>query len=373
MKRIFDAALVLISAAFVTLFGALVLISPQKSFSESENRALAKAPKIEAKSLVNGDFFEALSDFFCDQFPLRPLFVSVRTATELSLGRGENNGVVFAEDGYLITSPSYGSLSLYEKNLAALNKFREERRAAGDRVSVFFAPRGADVLTSKLGELYPKENLSSVWGMAKKRLPDLITATEELRMAAERDEYVWFRTDHHWTSLGAYRAYLALAEPLGFTPLPLEHWDFERVSESFLGTVYSKSGAYSVSPDQIDIPHSGAELTVTYHEKNKEIHSLYDMQKLSTKDKYAVFLGGNFSHISIKGDSPRPRLVLIKDSFANALIPYLAEHFDLEIYDLRYFKGSISKELDGYGESNILILYGIDTAITDGSLSYLVR
>lgn len=372
MKRTFDAALVLISAIFITLFGALVLISPQKSFSESENRALAKAPKIEAKSLVNGDFFEDLSDFFCDQFPLRPLFVSVKTATELSLGRGENNGVVFAEDGYLITSPSYGSLSLYEKNLAALNKFCEERRAAGDRVSVFFAPRGADALISKLVS-YPKSELSSVWDMAKEQLPGLITATESLRAAAERGEYVWFRTDHHWTSLGAYRAYLALAEPLGFTPLPLERWDFERVSESFLGTVYSKSGAYSVSHDQIDIPISGAELTVTYHEEKRESRSLYDMQKLSTKDKYAVFLGGNFSHVSVRGNAPRPRLVLIKDSFANALIPYLAEHFDLEIYDLRYFKGSIAGELDKHGESNILILYGIDTAVTDGSLSYLVR
>ena len=110
-----------------------------------------------------------------------------------------------------------------------------------------------------------------------------------------------------------------------------------------------------------------------YHTENKEIHSLYAKEKLATKDKYSVFLGGNFSHISIKADTARPCLTLIKDSFANALIPYLAEHFDLEIYDLRYFKGSISKELERKEENNILILYGIDTAITDGSLSYLVR
>ena len=99
MKRIFDAVLVFISAAFITAFGTLVLISPPKSFSETENRALAKAPKITLKSIVNGEFFEDTRDFFCDQFPLRQLFIGVKSTAELSLGRGENNGVIFAEDG----------------------------------------------------------------------------------------------------------------------------------------------------------------------------------------------------------------------------------------------------------------------------------
>ncbi len=373
MKRIFDATLVLICAAFIAVFGALVLISPAQSFSEAENRALAKAPKLTIEKLASGEFFESLRDFFRDQFPLRPLFIGIKTSTELSLGRGENNGVLFTDDGYLVTSPSYDTLSLYEKNLASLRAFCERREALHDRVSVFFAPRGADVLTSKLNGRYPREELTYVWDMASQQLPDLITATDTLRQQANDNEYVWFRTDHHWTSLGAYTAYRTLAGSLGFTPLPLEYWRFECATESFLGTVYSKSGAYNTDPDRIYIPTSSTAFTVTYHTEKKESGSLYKKEKLETKDKYSVFLGGNFSHISVRGDTPRPRLVVIKDSFANAIIPYLAEYFDLEIYDLRYFKGSISKELDREGQNNILILYGIDTAITDGSLSYLVR
>ena len=372
MKRIFDLSLVLLSSAFILFCGFYVLALPSKAYSESERRALAQKPSVSIESIKSGKLFEELSDLFCDQFPARRSFTAIKAASELAIGKRENNGVVFAGDGYLVTSPKYESLSLYEKNLSAIQDFCAERDLLGARTHVFFAPRGADVLESKLPARYPSDELEDVWSTARSALPTLITSTEAIRERAGGDEEMWFRTDHHWTHLGAYECYASLSTALGYTPLPIEYWNFERVSTDFLGTVYSKSGLHAATPDSIYLPISDTKFTLTYHSEQKETSTLYDKEKLLGADKYSVYLGGNFDHISMRADgAERPRLTLIKDSFANSVIPYLAEHFDLEIYDLRYFKGSIKDELSD--TNTVLILYGIDTAITDGSLGWLLR
>lgn len=374
MKRIFDISLVSICAAFVLICGISVLARPTKAYSEEERRALAQKPTVSLRSIKSGEFSHALSELFCDQFPARRAFTTIKAATELSLGKRENNGVVFAKDGYLVTSPKYESLALYEKNLAAVSDFCAKQQAKGVRTNVFFAPRGADVLSAKLPESYPRDVLADVWSAARAELPELITATDSIREKASNDDNVWFRTDHHWTHLGAYECYVALAEALGYAPLPIDYWEIEQVSNDFLGTVYASSGACATVRDALYIPKSDTEFTVTYPTEQKKTSTLFDREKLLGADKYSVYLGGNFDRISIRaGRAERPRLTLIKDSFANSVIPYLAEHFDLEIYDLRYFKGSISAELADRGAKDVLILYGIDTAITDGSLGLLLR
>ena len=372
MKRIFDLSLTLLSSAFILFGGFCVLVLPSKAYSESERRALAQKPSVSIDSFTSGELFEGLSDLFCDQFPARRAFTALKATCELTLGKRENNGVLFAKGGYLVTSPKYGDLSLYQKNLSAIRDFCAERESLGADTHVFFAPRGADVLSSYMPTTYPSDELADAWNMAEAALPNLITATDEVRQQASAGEDVWFRTDHHWTHLGAYECYASLGDALGYTPFPLEYWDIECVSADFLGTVYSKSGAYSATCDSVYLPISDTAFTVTYRSEKKETSTLYDKEKLLGTDKYSVYLGGNFDHISIRAEgAERPRLTLIKDSFANSVIPYLAEHFDLEIYDLRYFKGSIKDELAD--TDTVLILYGIDTAITDGSLGLLLR
>ena len=372
MKQKFDIALLVLCSAFVLFCGAFVLLRPADSYSEEERRPLAQKPSITLGSIVSGDLLGELSDLFCDQFPARRAFTSIKAASELLMGKRENNDVVFAADGYLITSPKYDSLELYEKNLRAVSAFCTAREEYGAQTHVFFAPRAADVLREQLPQSYPHESLGKVWDIAHAELPALITVTEAIKESADNDAPVWFRTDHHWTHLGAYECYVALSESLGYAPYPIEHWAIERVSEDFLGTVYSKSGAYTATRDSVSVPMSNTALEVTYHSEKKKTSTLYDTEKLLGVDKYSVYLGGNFDRVSVRSlDGERPRLTLIKDSFANSVIPYLAEHFDLEIYDLRYFKGNINTELSK--EDVVLILYGIDTALTDGSLGLLLR
>ena len=372
MKRIFDISLVLLCSAFILFCGSFVLATPSKAYSEDERRALAQKPTVSVKAIKSGELSEGLSDLFCDQFPARRAFTTIKAASELCMGKRENNGVMFAADGYLVTAPKYGDLSLYQKNLAAISRFSAERAAEGAKTHVFFAPRGADVLTDKLPARYSSDALTGVWSTARAELPELITATDAIKEKACAGDDVWFRTDHHWTHLGAYECYVALGDALGYEPLPLEHWELEHASEDFLGTVYARSGAYRDVRDEICLPIPDTELSVTYPTEKKKTSTLFDREKLLGADKYSVYLGGNFDRISVRSiDGGRPRLTLIKDSFANSVIPYLAEHFDLEIYDLRYFKGSIRAELAD--TETVLILYGIDTAITDGSLGLLGR
>lgn len=374
MKRIFDISLVLLCTVFVLFCGIYVLARPAKLYSADERRALAQKPSISVKALKSGEFFDGLTDLFCDQFPARRALTTVKAVSELSMGKRENNDVIFAADQYLITSPKYERLSLYEKNLAALSEFCADRCAEGASTHVFFAPRAADVLSTKLPAKYPSDELSDIWHTAHSALPDLITATDTIREKASKGEYVWFRTDHHWTHLGAYECYVSLANALKYTPHPLDYWEIEDASNDFLGTVYAKSGAYTTVRDSIYLPTSDTAFIVTYHTDKKETSALYACEKLLDSDKYSVYLGGNFDHISISATGEdRPRLTIIKDSFANSVIPYLAEHFDLEIYDLRCFKGSINGELTASAAEDVLILYGIDTAITDGSLGLLAR
>ena len=374
MKRIFDISLVLLCAVSLLLAGASVLARPAREYSEEERRALAQKPTVSISSIKSGELSRGLTELFCDQFPARRKFTALKAKSELAMGKRENNGVIFAKDEYLVTSPKYQSLALYEKNLAAVSDFCAKQQAKGVRANVFLAPRGADALSSKLPERYPSDEFSHVWSAARAALPELITATDAIRAKATADEDVWFRTDHHWTHLGAYECYVALGDALGYEPLPLDYWEIEQVSNDFLGTVYASSGAYATVRDALYIPKSDTEFTVTYPTEQKKTSTLFDREKLLGADKYSVYLGGNFDRISIRaGRAERPRLMLIKDSFANSVIPYLAEHFDLEIYDLRYFKGSISTELADRGAKDVLILYGIDTAITDGSLGLLLR
>ena len=273
MKKSFDVLLVALCSGFIAFFGFCTVALPAKSYSVEENRALAQKPSLCISSIKSGNFFSELGDFFCDQFPARRVFTSIKAKSELTLGKGENNGVIFASDGYLIASPKCTDLTLYEKNLTAISEFTAAQSGGAKKVNVFFAPRAADVLSEELPAHYPKSELCRVWQIARSALPSLITATDSIHDSASEETPVWFRTDHHWTYLGAYECYAALGNALGYTPLPLEYWNIERVSGSFLGTIYSKSGLSSAAPDSIYIPISDTSFTVTYHSEKKSIHS----------------------------------------------------------------------------------------------------
>ncbi len=372
MKCFLDRLLVIILAFILVIFGMWIYVAPMERVSEKENRVLADLPKFNFESFTSGRFATGLGDFYRDRFPGRERFISNKCDAELLWGRKENNSVIPCDNGYLLIRPEYSSLDTYFANLSEIERFCE--RYEESNVSVFFAPRGIDVMTYALPSLYPSERERFVWEIADESDIDIINANAEISSAACDGEYVWFRTDHHWTSRGAYLAYKRVCERFEIDAIDQALLGSEWLESDFFGTVASRFGGNAPSCDRVELLRyrGDTEYAVVDYDTGKVSDSLYIYEYAAKKDKYAVFLGGNHGHIGIyKEGEGRETLLVIKDSFANSVIPYLAETYNLEVYDLRYFKGNIDKEVSEISPDKILLLYGIDSVVTDASIKYL--
>lgn len=360
-KHISDILIILISLSMLFSFGIAIFAIPQKSFSDTENRMLTKLPKLSFENITNGRYFSELGDFYSDQFPMRSIFTSTKANIERLLFKQENNDIIFGKNGYLIARGERDSATL-QKNLSYLEKLSK----AND-VCVCVAPRGIDVLSSHLPKLCDTSLEEKANSYLESYLKERINMTDTLKSASLRGEYVWFKTDHHWTTDGAYIAYSDIAHALGITPYSINEFDRVTVSKDFLGTSASKSGSRSAEPDTITLfRYDGDDEFIVYNkEADKETNGFYDLSKLEQKDKYLVFLGGNYPELHIRAKNhDRPSLLLIKDSFANSLVPFLARHFDIDLIDPRYFKGDIYSLVKESNYEKILILIGLGTLET---------
>ncbi|MBQ2766119.1 MAG: hypothetical protein IJF48_03965 [Clostridia bacterium] len=361
-------------------FAAALLITPDKDFSEDENRALQTLPNFSLEALTSGEYTKQIAAYCTDQMPLRNLFVGAKSASEMLIGKQENNGVILGSDGHIIAKSDRVNLSIMDKNLAAIKKF-----AAGTDVPfhVAIAGRSQDVLIDCIPSLYPAREVSdTAFSHLTAALGDTaqIDLLSPLRSRASDGEYVYYRTDHHWTTLGAYYAYVEIMASLGIEPHPIEYFTRETVSEEFYGTTWSKAGMRRTAPDSMEFfRFDGDDSFVTEIVDNGTLlDGMYDRSYLEKKDKYSAFIGGNNGRVSIypKEDSPfasgeREVLVLIKDSFGHSLAPFLAAHFDLEILDLRYYKLPVSDVLAESSADRVLIMYNMDSLVSSSNLAML--
>ena len=361
-------------------FAAALLITPDKDFSEDENRTLQTLPKFSLEALTSGEYTKQVAAYCTDQMPLRGLFVGAKSASEMLIGKQENNGVILGSDGHIIAKSDRANLSVMDKNLAAIKKFSA---SADIPIHVAIAGRSQDVLIAYIPSLYPAREVSDTAfshltaALGDTAHTDLLSP---LRVRASDGEYVYYRTDHHWTTLGAYYAYAEIMANLGIEPHPIEYFTRETVSEEFYGTTWSKAGMRWAAPDSMEFfRFEGDDTFVTEIVDNGTLlDGMYDRSYLENKDKYSAFIGGNNGRVRIypKDDSPfakdeREVLVLIKDSFGHSLAPFLAAHFDLEILDLRYYKLPVSDVLAESSADRVLIMYNMDSLVSSSNLAML--
>lgn len=188
----------------------------------------------------------------------------------------------------------------------------------------------------------------------------VIDVTDILR--SHKDEYIYYKTDHHWTTHGAYYAYEAWAKEMGFTPQSREDFAIETATEEFYGTLYSKLGiAKEADSIELYMPKEPAAYEVYYDLSEKAFDSLYERKHLATKNKYAVFLDDNHPFIRIRTTNQNGRnLLLIKDSYANCFVPLAVEHYEnVYMIDLRYYRGDIEAAVKEYGITDMLVLYDV--------------
>lgn len=367
-RRVFDVIMMSVLGALIVIFGILIFLLPKPEFSEEENRVLADFPSFSIESLVSGEFTSGIAEFYADRFPARNFFIGVKALTEKLMLKGENNGAIEGYDGYIVERLEYTEeqYEILSGNLAAIGSFEKLAKEKGIDTSVLLLPRSIDVMDSKLPSLYDTSRADAVWDVAFEAYPNALTVTEALEDAASRGEYVWYKTDHHYTTLGAYYTYCALGESLGYEPYPIEYFTKEVASSEFLGTTYSSSGIKWAKKDVVTLFRfeGDEDYTVTFP-NDENMKGFYNRSFLETKDKYSVFLGGNRSRTTISREGEDlPTLLLIKDSFSNSLAPFLALHFEVELLDLRYYNASAAKLIDELAPDKLLIAYGIDTIAT---------
>ena len=399
-----DRTVMALFLAFIFVLGALIFIIPDKEFSEQENRALQGLPQLQSKfdgnlierikagkfldKYFSGDFAEDVGDYYSDQFPARDFFVGLKGVTEIAMLKGENNDVVLGEDGYLLSRMDHPDIDNVLKNYDASAAFANRMTEAGIPVTFAAAGRVIDIAEDKLPALYPVDVLHRPWealndhaaqthiaGSADYTDMLYLDLCTPLKAASEAGDDVMYRTDHHWTTHGAYLAYVELMKLWGMEALPESAFTVEVVSDAFYGTAWRNAGMKWIEPDTMEYyRYEGDEdFTMTVHDDGSVFEGFYDRSYLEKTDKYSSFISGNHAYVTIEknGDENRERLLLVKDSFGHSLAPFLAYHFDLEIIDLRYYKTSTSALALETGCDRVLLINNMDSLTSAATLGLL--
>ena len=359
------------------LIGCIVLLSiaglvvEDREFSDSENRKLARWPDFSLSGLLDGSYLQGMGDYIADQFPLRDQWISLNLKLNRLLGQKESSGVYLCEDDYLMQIPSAPNGPQHERNLAAINTFAQNHPKLNMVMTV--APNAVTVLADKLPENAPvRDQIADLYHIASTVTgAKVIDVTQVLKSHA--DEYLYYRTDHHWTSLAAYYAFQTIAPELKITAPSLEEYTVYPVSTTFEGTLSSKSGSHSaLDTVEIMVPKTGIEYYVTYNsDNNTNICSLYNRAALEQKDHYTVFFGGNYSRVDITTTANTERSLLIfKDSYANCMVQFLYPYFDhITMIDPRYYYDNVEHVITSQSVTDVLFLYNADTFLGDTSLA----
>lgn len=359
---------------FIGTIAALHLLTPDRAFSESENRVLERLPVFSLQAIVSGRFTSNFEKYVSDQFAFRDVWIGVKSDADRFMGKKESNGVYLGADGYLIqkfTAPTAGDL---EDKIEAIHSFASA--TPGLQKYVMLVPTAVTLLKDKLPAYAAAGDEPKYLDQVRQSLHSDIRFVDVYpALYAEREHPVFYKTDHHWTPRGAYYAYRELCRQMGIIPQEEEDFHIRQVTNEFYGSLYSKSGFRRLQPDSIElyVPKEDQSYTVEYVEEQQTSNSLYEMDNLNKKDKYTVFLNGNHAIIHITTGHPEgKKLLVVKDSYANSLIPFLTKHFS-EIYvaDLRYFEENLVKLVQEQGIHDMLLLYNIQTFLEDPSIKKL--
>ncbi len=365
LRKIFCLAVPFVLVFFLVLN----ILTPVWDFSEKENRPLKKFPKVTLTSITNGQFMKDFEDYVSDQFIFRNGFVSLKRKTERLTGKKENHNIIFADDGYLIENISQLSTANVKANIDAINCLADIRRY---NVNVAVIPTAYEIMKDKLPAFAYVNSYEKFTNELKNGIKNgTVTDTAPI-LRENSDKYLYFKSDHHQSAKGAYYTYVALSESLGFEPYSEEDFEISVMADDFRGTMWSNSGFGKTKNDIIYRYKLKNEprFTVTF-EDGKEKDSLYSKNKLIEKDKYAYYLDGNHAKTVIKTSlDTDKKLIIIKDSYAHAIVPFLANHYsEIHMIDLRYYNGDIFEYVYEENAKDILFLYNQSTFMTDTNLS----
>lgn len=361
---------------FLAIISILFLCLPPKSVSPVEKRTLEPFPSVSASAIANGRFEAGMDRYVSDHIPGRTLWVGAYSYFCLATGRNGWNGIYAGKDGYLLREPISPDYEALSRNLSYIRSFLS---AAEIPATMLIVPSAGAVLPGKLPQNHDVYYDAELLSLAKAQLEssaswiDLSSSFEPL---AEL-EPLFYRTDHHWTSLGAYRAYEALLSQWSISPTPPSQFQVASHPD-FYGTSYPKSALWGVKPDTMEIWDQCLPVQVMIYEdpsgEASTASSMFYPDNLAGVDPYSVFLNGNHALTRIVNPSANGgTLLILKDSFANCLAPFLAAHFrEIDLIDLRYYRPVDGLSLlEDISADQILFVYSLDDLVQDPNFMWL--
>ena len=362
MKKYDSIIITIVFCLLLIIPLAATLTSEKKSFSEWENRDLQDFPNVNASTVFSGKFGADFETWLTDHFFARDFWVKFKRTSDSLLMIREANGVIVG-DKALFDIPEEPKPEIIEKNIGAINAFSEK----GVPTSVILVPSSGSVFSEKLpsftpdfGELELIEDIYSKIENAK--TIDTYPILKEMGL-----ENAFYKTDHHWTSKGAANVFCAWA---GLD----NNFEFETLSNSFYGTLSSRSGDARISPDKFEKITSGdafVSCRVFDGLSWTEYDSMYFDEYLDKKDKYSYFLGTNQPIVELDTGELGKTIIIFKDSFSHSFAQCLSsEYSKVILVDLRYLANVMI--LNQYKDEidEVLFLFGLENFTTlDNSLA----
>ena len=343
----------------------LNFIIPSKAFSENENRMLASIPKFDIEDLFNGEYIDKLDEYINDHFVFRDAWLKIKSTSELLLGKTENNGVYIGKDGYLFEKIEYTDTGKHniDKLVNTINKLQSDTNIP---TYFLFIPNSIYINQEKLPKFAETPNQEDIINYAYSNLQNVTAINVIDTLKNNKDKYIYFRTDHHMTSQGAYLVYLEFCKAVGIEPVT--EYNQETVSSEFLGTFDSKAQIINQKKDDIIAykNYNNTEGIEDVKYDKETTNSIYNEEYLNTKDKYSYFLNGNNANVVIKTKIKNgKKLLVVKDSYAHIMSQFLCQNYEeVHFVDPRYFNNSVEEYIKQNNITETLFLYNVSNVIS---------
>lgn len=359
-------------AGLIVALDVALLITPDRSYSQTENRNLQTFPELSWQGVSSGRFEARFEDYVEDQFPLRDLWIGLKTGVDRLMGRTESGGIFLAKDGYLIRNFPDVDPETYDRTIQAVRAFSAAN--SGIRQYMMVVPSALTVYENKLPANAIVGDESGYIDSLRSDLADCPIEFIDLRdelLGQRGEKQLYYRTDHHWTTAAAELAYRKFAAQAGL-PGAGKVYQPTLISDSFSGTLTASSGfrLSQTDPVYVYLPEKSMNYVVSYPATGEKHASVYWTKNLGVRDHYTVFFNGNHPevHIDTSADNKRV-LMILKDSYANCFVPFMVEDYKkIVMVDPRYFTDDLTALMAAEGVNEILFLYNAATLATDTAL-----
>lgn len=366
-------------AIFMTVWVIIIVINfiwPKQTFSQEENRMLSTIPKFSFASFVNGNYLNGVNDYINDHFAFRNVYLKINSWWEINvMGKKENNSVYVGKDGYLFEKFQYGEEEIKNanKNITVISDFAQKMNNSNIPTFFVLIPNSIYVNKDKLPDFVEAPNqeeiINNIYKSVKNTTNVNVTTALEL---GNKITPLYFKTDHHMNSNGAYVVYNEFCKYANVQAVPIQDFNKVTVTNDFLGTFDSKAQIANQVPDEIFVYKNETNTNLNEAIYDKETtNSIFNEKYLEGKDKYSYFLNGNNSKAIIKTKvKNNKKLLIIKDSYAHIMSQFLCENYsELHFLDPRYTNFNYEEYVKKEKITDVLFLYNVSTFVNDTNLS----